>query len=172
LLLKNQTQLLSIIIIILGISLAISTVDTLINAVSSLIIVDTKSLINYKKNVNYFKVSKFFIIFISLIAFIIASRGFSILYLFLLADLLCCAAVITVFAGFFKKKINDKTCYLSIIIGLITGFLLFPSPDFSKSILIGYLFPIEFFPSLISEFLLFWSFILATFTPIFAWQLR
>ena len=40
LLLKEQTISLSIIIIILGISLTISSIDTLINAISSLIIVD------------------------------------------------------------------------------------------------------------------------------------
>ena len=38
------------------------------------------------------------------VAFIVASKGFSILYLFLLADLFCCAFVITVFYSFYNKR--------------------------------------------------------------------
>ena len=43
----------------------------------------------------------------SIIAFLVASKGFSILYLFLLADLLCCAAVFPVFYGFYSKKFKE-----------------------------------------------------------------
>ena len=87
-----------------------------------------------KKN----KLSKFYlkyiIIFLSAVSFIIASKGFDILYLFLLADLFCCAFVLTVFYSFYNKSISEKTAYTSIIIGLIGGFLMFPTPDFSKSL--------------------------------------
>ena len=83
LLLKNQSILISLTIITLGLALTISTVDTLINAISSLIIVDGKATLSLKKT-NYFNVSKYIIIFLSLISFIVASRGFDILYLFLL----------------------------------------------------------------------------------------
>ncbi|GIS66516.1 MAG: hypothetical protein CM1200mP5_3000 [Candidatus Pelagibacterales bacterium] len=57
LLLKDQTKFLSIIIIILGLSLTISTVDTLVNAISSLIIVDAKATFNFSKNTDYLKLS-------------------------------------------------------------------------------------------------------------------
>ena len=40
-----------------------------------------------------------------------------------------------------NKKLNEKTAYISIIIGLIGGFLLFPAPDFSKSLLVGVILP-------------------------------
>ena len=40
LLLNEQTELLSLFVIILGLALTISTVDTLVNAISSLIVVD------------------------------------------------------------------------------------------------------------------------------------
>jgi Na+/proline symporter len=165
LLLKDQTKFLSIIIITLGLSLTISTIDTLINAISSLIVVDGKATFNLGKNANYLKISKFFIVGLSFIAFIVASKGFSILYLFLLADLFCCAFVITVFYSFYNKKINEKVAYLSIIIGLIGGFLLFPVPDFSKSLLVGMMFSIDLFPTFVSQSLLFLSFLIATVGP-------
>ncbi len=165
LLLKEQTTLLSLFIVILGLSLTISTVDTLINAISSLVVVDGKATFNFKKKTNYLKLSKILIFFLSIIAFIIASRGFDILYLFLLADLFCCAFVLTVFYSFYNKNINEKTAYTSIVIGLVGGFLIFPVPDFSKSLLFGIMIPMETLSPFISQSLLFLSFIVATFLP-------
>ena len=168
LLLSNELFLLSIIIIFLALSLTISSIDTLINAISSLIIVDGNKIIKIKGN--YSKISNYIIFFISIIVFIIASNGLSILYLFLLADLLCCSAVMTIFWSFYTKSIKEKNAYVSILLGLIAGLLFFPSPDFSKSILVGYLIPKELFPQFINQSLLFISFIVATFIPIFAWK--
>jgi Na+/proline symporter len=172
LLLKEQTEILSLIIIILGLALTISTVDTLVNAISSLFVIDGKATFNLNKKTNYLKLSKYFIIFLSLIAFGIASKGFDILYLFLLADLFCCAFVLTVFYSFYDKSINEKIAYISIIIGLIGGFLLFPFPDFSKSLLVGVLLPKEIFSPFIAQSLLFLSFIIATFLPAFIFKLK
>ena len=165
LLLKEQTEMLSLIIIVLGLALTISTVDTLVNAISSLFVVDGKATFNFSKKTDYLKLSKYFIILLSFIAFFIASKGFDILYLFLLADLFCCAFVFTVFYSFYDKKINENTAYVSIIIGLIAGFLMFPFPDFSKSLLVGIMFPKEMFSPFILQSLLFLSFIVATFLP-------
>ncbi len=172
LLLKEETHLLSLIIVILGLSLTISTIDTLVNAISSLIIVDGEATFNISKNSNLLKISKYFIIGLSIIAFIVASNGFSILYLFLLADLFCCSFVMTVFYSFYNNKLNEKTAYLSIIIGLICGLLLFPTPDFSKSLLVGLIIPAELFPIFVSQSLLFLSFLVATFIPVTIWKLR
>jgi len=165
LLLKDQSEFLSIVIIILGLSLTISTVDTLINAISSLVIVDVKAIFNISKKIDYLKISKYFIIILSIISFIIASKGFSILYLFLLADLFCCAFVLTVFYSFYNKKMNEKTAYVSIIIGLTFGFLLFPTPDFSQSLLVGIMLSADLFPKFVSQSLLFLSFLVATVGP-------
>ena len=170
LLFKEQMTLLSVIVIVLGISLTISSIDTLINAISSLIINDGNKIINFKGN--YFKLSNYLIILLSIIVFVVASKGLSILYLFLLADLFCCSAVLTVFYSFFTKSISEKNSYISIIIGIAAGLLFFPSPNFSKSILVGILFPIDFFPKFVSQSLLFLSFLIATFVPIFTWKIK
>ncbi len=166
LLLKEQTEFLSILVIVLGLALTISTVDTLVNAISSLIVIDGKAIFNSNKKTNYLNLSKNIILFLSFISFIIASKGFDILYLFLLADLFCCAFVLTVFYSFYNENINEKKAYASIIIGLIGGVLMFPTPDFSKSLLVGILFPKELFAPIVSQSLLFLSFIIATFLPL------
>ncbi len=172
LLLNDQTEILSLIIIILGLTLTISTVDTLVNAISSLIVVDGKATFNINKKTNFLNLSKKIILVLSLICFIVASRGFDILYLFLLADLFCCAFVLTVFYSFYNKDINEKTAYISIIAGLLAGFLLFPSPDFTKSILVGLLIPLETFIPFVSQSLLFLSFFVATFIPLIVLKLK
>jgi len=159
-LLKGKTELLYMGVIILAISLTVSTIDTLVNAISSLIIVDGKKINKNLKSPNGVA------IFLSAIALFIASKGFSILYLFLLADLLCCAAVFPVFYGFYQKNLNEKNLIISILFGLIAGLLLFPSPDFSKSILVGTILPFDLFPQILSTSLLFWSFLLAAVGPV------
>jgi Na+/proline symporter len=108
----------------------------------------------------------------SLVSFFIASKGFDILYLFLLADLFCCAFVYTVFYSFYNKGVNERTAYFSIVIGLIGGFLLFPFPDFSKSLLVGILMPKDLFSPFILQSLLFLSFIVATFLPAIILKLK
>ena len=170
LLFKEQSHFLSIIIVALAIALTVSSIDTLINAISSLIIVDGNRIIKFKGD--YLKLSKFIIILLGIITFFVASKGLSILYLFLLADLLCCAAVLTVFYSFYTKSLNENNAYISIGIGLFVGLLFFPSPDFSKSILIGVIFSIDIFPLFLSQSLLFTSFLAATFLPIVTWKLK
>ena len=172
LLLKEQTQTLSLLIITLGLALTISTVDTLVNAISSLFVVDGKATFNLSKKTDYLKLSKYFIIIISLVSFFIASKGFDILYLFLLADLFCCAFVYTVFYSFYNKDVNERTAYVAIIIGLVGGFLLFPFPDFSKSLLVGGLMSKEVFSPFITQSLLFLSFFVATFLPAIILRLK
>jgi Na+/proline symporter len=175
LILNEKNSLLVIGILILAMSLTLSTIDTLINAISSLIIVNGNQI---NKNLSGKKVkdqANIIILLLSVLVFILASKGYSILYLFLLADLLCCAAVITIFYGFFNKKINSKLATYSIVCGLISGLLFFPSQNFQSSILVGNLISIENFSVLIKTNLLFISFAVSLIVPflmIFVYSLR
>ena len=160
-LILTNNYLIIISILVLALALTLSTIDTLINAISSIFIVNANEINKFISGKNIKKKTNNIIILICIIVFFLASKGFSILYLFLLADLFCCAAVITIFYGFFDKKINPKLSYLSISSALISGLLFFPSMDFQSSILVGNLLPIEFFSSIISTNLLFISFAIA-----------
>jgi Na+/proline symporter len=169
LILDQQNIFIVIIIVFLAISLTVSSIDTILNAVSSLIIVDGKK--TFIKNFNTKKASKLFIVLLSIITFLISSQGISILYLFLLADLFCCAAVISIFFSFYKKSLKEQNIYFSIILGLVGGLMFFPTPDFSKSLLVGILLPISIFPEFISKSLLFCSFLIATLLPILTFKI-
>ena len=105
------------------------------------------------------------IFLLSIVVFIFASKGYSILYLFLLADLLCSAAVVTIFYGFFNRRINSNLAFLSIICGLLFGLLFFPSQNFQTSILVGNLISLDAFSIFIKTNLLFISFAVSLIIP-------
>ena len=165
LVLNNKNSLIIIGILILAMSLTLSTIDTLINAISSLIIVNGDQINKSLSGKKIKSKTNLIILLLSVLVFILASKGYSILYLFLLADLLCCAAVITIFYGFFNKKINSKLAASSIICGLVFGLLFFPSQNFQSSILVGNLISIDKFNPLITTNLLFISFVLSIIIP-------
>ena len=165
LILNNKSSLIVIGILILALSLTLSTIDTLINAISSLIIVDGDKINTSLRRKDVKAKTNFIILLLSVLVFVLASKGYSILYLFLLADLFCCAAVITIFYGFFNKKIKPKLAAISIISGLIFGLLFFPSQNFQTSILVGNIISLDFFNSFIKSNLLFISFTVSTIVP-------
>ena len=154
---------LNLLILILSLTLVLSSLDTLIASISSLFIIHSQSFIKIK-NIKYLFITSGVILAGS--ALYVSSKGLSILYLFLLADLLCCSAAIPIFYGFYNNKIKSEKVYFSILLGVISGLLFFPSLDFSKSILVGGLLNKEIFPIFISNYLLFWSFVIGSFSPI------
>ena len=165
LILNNKGSFVVIGVLILALSLTLSTIDTLINAISSLIIVNGGQINISLRGKEVKNKSNIIILLLSLLVFVLASKGYSILYLFLLADLLCCSAVVTIFYGFFKKKISSKLSVISITCGLVLGLLFFPSPDFQSSILVGKLIFIDTFSLFIKTNLLFISFSLSLIAP-------
>ena len=164
--LSNDNVLIIVSILILALALTLSTIDTLINAISSLIIIDGKELHKFLSGREIKDKSNKLILLLCVIVFIFASKGYSILYLFLFADLLCCAAVVTIFYGFFKKKINTRLSLVSIILGLSSGLLFFPSQNFQSSLLVGNIMSIENFSPIVLSNLLFISFFVAIIVPL------
>ena len=157
-LILNNNNIITISILVLALALTLSTIDTLINAISSIFIVNSNQINKSISGKSVRNKTNYIIVFICILVFILASKGFSILYLFLLADLFCCSAVVIIFYGFFNKNINYQLSYLSIFSALITGLLFFPSTSFQSSILVGNLLPLEFFSPIVITNLLFISF--------------
>jgi len=162
---KGSNVALSISLLILVLILVISSMDTLINAISSLITIEAPKFLKFKNNKNYLQLSKYIIIILSIFVLYTASKGNSVLFMFLFADLLCCSAAFPIFYGLYKGNISNKITFYSILAGLIFGLSMFPNQSFQSSFIVGGLFNIKMFPVWISTALLFWSFILATFVP-------
>jgi Na+/proline symporter len=163
--LNKNDILISLTVLIFSLSLTISTVDTLLNSISSLAIVHSKNFFNFKYLKNK-KLSNVLLILLSIACLIIALYQFSVLYLFLLADLLCCACVYVIFKGLYQKKISEFRSLILIIIGLFSGLLFFPNTEFSNSLLVGFIFDKSFFSQIFINSLLFWSFLCAFLLPL------
>src|SRR5690606_18068891 len=73
---------------------------------------------------------------IAVLVWYIAAQGYSVLYLFLLADLLCSAAAVPVFIGLYSTRYNGNMATLATLGGLISGLYFFPSPTSTSAMLL------------------------------------
>lgn len=120
------------VVMILGVALVMSSVDTIINGISGVFTVD---LARFKKDLTPKQLMAYArvitgIICIAVIA--VASQGYSVLYLFFIADLICSAAVIPTFYGLYSKHFSGWAAALCTIIGIAAGAMLFPDPAFTR----------------------------------------
>jgi Na+/proline symporter len=127
-LLSDASYGLLVAMILFGLALVMSSADTTISAMNSMFIVDLKRVLPNISNPKLMHISRCIIVFICLFSLLVASQGYSILYLFLLADLLCCAAVFPVFVGFYSANYKNYQAILSLIAGLVAGAYYFPAP--------------------------------------------
>lgn len=118
----------AIALIPLGLALVMSTADTVISAVSSIIAVDMRRLLPKAGKNTLMGMSRWLVFLLAIPVLIAAAQGYSVLYLFLLADLLCSAAAFPVFFGLFNPRYNGVTAFVSTLCGLIAGLLVFPGP--------------------------------------------
>ena len=112
----------------LGLALIMSSADSTISGLSSIFVIDIRRLLPNLGNQRLLVLSRWLIVVLSVPVLIVASQGYSILYLFLLADLLCCAAAFPVFFGFYSTRYQSYNAALSTLGGLIAGLWMFPSP--------------------------------------------
>ncbi len=76
--------------------------------------------------------SRVLTVVIAALAVIIASRGYSVLYLFLVADLVCSAVVFPALFGMYATRITGVGALVASAVGLAAGALFFPTPGFTS----------------------------------------
>ena len=132
---KISPQWVIMVFLVLAVMLVASSLDTLFNSISSIIGTDLKDFLSKDSNspftISLSKAVKITPYLCLIPAVIIASQGYSVLYLFLIADMVCCAILFPVFFGLYSSKFNGNDAVISMITGLILGTLLFPKPDWS-----------------------------------------
>ena len=119
---------LAIALIPLGLALVMSSADTTISAVSSIVAVDVGRLLPATGTATLMRLSRWLILLLAIPVMIVAAQGYSVLYLFLLADLLCAAAAFPVFYGLFSAKHSGFDATVATIGGLVASLYLFPMP--------------------------------------------
>ena len=120
-----------VIVLALALILVMSSMDTLLNGIASAV---TSDLARFKPSMEghfLLRSSRGITIALILPAIFIASQGYSVLYLFLIADLVCAAAVFPVFFGMYSSRFGGNAALISALVGLVVGTLFFPTPDFA-----------------------------------------
>ncbi len=145
--------------IVLAIILVMSTTDTLLNGLVSLFTVDIVRLKPQIHEKKILSIARWITVILACFAILIATKGYSVLYLFLIADLVCAAAAFPTILGLFSKKYSGKSAVISTIIGIVAGLLFFPDQSFTKSV-VSYLPFFSNIPFLQGN--LFYSFLIAS----------
>ena len=129
---------LALLVIVLGVALVISSLDSLVSAFSSLIATDlpraVPALRDDRRSILAARVG---MVLLAVPPMIGAAQGFSIFYLLLLADLICAAAAFPVFFGLWAQRWTGRQAAIAFTAGLVVGGLLFIPPDFGT---VGLLF--------------------------------
>ena len=131
-------------VLVAGLALVMSSADTILNAISSIIVVDLGRTMPGVGASRLLLLARLVILFASVPIVIVASQGYSVLYLFLIADLICAALAFPVFFGLFNKSFDGAGAAVSALVGLVAGIWKFPDPTLATGSLIG-AFALAFF---------------------------
>lgn len=146
-LLGNLPTWLAACVMVLGLTLVMSSADSLVNGMTSLVTVDLRRALPSVSAQSLLRISRWVTVALCLPALLIAARGYSVLYLFLIADLVCAAAAFPVLYGLYSERYTGTLAVWSTVAGLAAGGVLFPDPSMTRgnlflSILVGALVPV------------------------------
>lgn len=137
----------TIVVLVLALALVMSTLSSLLNGVASVFTLDLIRLFPQMRSSGLLRTSRMITVIIGLIAVAIASQGYNVLYLFLLADLVCAGAFVPIVVGLYSRRLTGTVALWSAILGILSGAIFFPKPDFSP------LFSIPFGGDLLVSFI-------------------
>ena len=118
-----------VVVLLLALVLVMSSLDTLLNGIASAV---TSDLARFKPDFSgaiLLRYSRALTVVLVVPAILIASQGYSVLYLFLIADMVCAAAVFPVFWGLYSERFGGSAALASSVVGLVVGTLFFPTPE-------------------------------------------
>lgn len=130
-------QRMMLVVMVAGLALVMSSADTILNAISSLIVVDLGRALPGLGSDRLLNWSRLAILVAAVPMVLIAAQGFSVLYLFLIADLICAALAFPVFFGLYSARYDGTGAVTSVAAGLLAGWWLFPDPALETGSLFG-----------------------------------
>ena len=139
-----------VVVLLLALVLVMSSLDTLLNGIASVVITDLSQFRPAISPVGLLRSSRGITVTLIVPAIFIASQGYSVLYLFLIADLVCAAAVFPVFWGLYSKRFSGGAAVASSVAGLAAGVLFFPTTE--APYLTGWIIDIDWATQLVVSF--------------------
>lgn len=122
---------------VLGVALVLSSMDTALNALASLVIVAGRTARPGWDRRRLLQLGLAASGLAAVAALAVAIQGWSVLYLFLCADLLCAATAVPVFAGLYLPRYGPRLAAVSLAAGLAAGVSVFPGPTLADGSLLG-----------------------------------
>ncbi|MGB3311508.1 MAG: Na+/proline symporter [Nodosilinea sp.] len=121
----------SIAVLVLVLALVMSSLDSLLNGIASVFTTDLLRIFPEKSSGGILKITRLLTLVVGFPAILIAARGYNVLYLFLLADLVCAGALFPVLFGLYSRRLTGTMAFWSAVAAIAAGALFFPRPDFS-----------------------------------------
>lgn len=118
-------------VLVLVLALVMSSLDSLLNGIASVFTTDLLRLFPNRSTGGILQLTRVLTVVVGVPAIAIASRGYNVLYLFLLADLVCAGALFPVLFGLYSRRLTGTMALWSAVAAIAAGALFFPKPDFS-----------------------------------------
>lgn len=116
-------------VIALALALVMSSLDTLLNGITAVFTGDLLNVTHQPQRV--LQISRVLTVGIGGAAVAIAAQGYSVLYLFFIADLLCAALLFPILFSLYNRYHTAASAFVSALLGIAVGTAFFPKPDFS-----------------------------------------
>ncbi len=113
--------------LICALMLAMSTLDTLMNGIASGIAADFAGF--GVQGGTLMGMARAITVIVAIPAIVVASQGHSVLYVFLIADLLGAAIAVPVLAGLYSRRMPGWGVLVAGGVGILIGALFYPKPD-------------------------------------------
>jgi Na+/proline symporter len=120
-----------ILILVLALALVMSSMDTLLNGIASVFALDLTRIFPQMQSPNLLRISRAITITFGVPAILIAAQGYNVLYLFLVADLVCAGIVVPIIVGLYSRRLIGMAAFWSAVFGIGAGALFFPKPDYT-----------------------------------------
>ena len=127
----------AVIIVLLGVALVMSSADTALNAISSIVTADLPRAFPALSGRRLLALARWSGLIVAVPALLVAAQGWSVLYLFLLANLFCVAAAGPAVVGLYSRHLSGRMAVWATAVGLIAGLALFPDPGMGRGHLLG-----------------------------------
>ncbi len=121
----------TILVLVLALALVMSTLSSLLNGIASVFTTDLVRLFPRMRTANLLRASRWLTVTAGVPAIAIAAQGYDVLYLFLLADMVCAGAIFPVLYGMYSNRLSSRVAVVSSVVSIAVGALFFPKPDFT-----------------------------------------
>jgi Na+/proline symporter len=118
-------------VLVLVLALVMSSLDTLLNGIASVFTIDLVRFFPAMPSTGILRASRILTVAVGIPVVLIAAQGYNVLYLFLLADLVCAGALFPVLFGLYSRRLTGTMAFWSSLLGIGAGALFFPLPNFS-----------------------------------------